>query len=47
VKMETSVPGIYASGDVRAESIRQVVSAVGDGASAAWNADKYLDSLEK
>ena len=47
VKMETSVPGLYASGDVRAESIRQVVSAVGDGASAAWNADKYLDSLEK
>ena len=47
VKMETSAPGIYAAGDVRAESIRQVVSAVGDGASAAWNADKYLDSLEK
>ncbi len=47
VKMETSMPGIYASGDVRAESIRQVVSAVGDGACAAWHADKYLDSLEK
>jgi thioredoxin reductase (NADPH) len=46
MKMETNVPGIYAAGDVRAESIRQVIAAAGDGATAAWYADKYLDSLE-
>ena len=41
-KMETSVPGIYAAGDIRSNSIRQVVSAAGDGAIAAVNAGKYL-----
>lgn len=46
LRMETNIPGIYAAGDVRAESIRQVVSATGDGATAAWYADKYLDTLE-
>jgi len=46
LRMETSVPGIYAAGDVRAESIRQVVAATGDGATAAWYADKYIESLE-
>jgi len=46
LKMETSVPGIYAAGDVRAESIRQVIAAGGDGAVAAWYADKYIDSME-
>lgn len=46
VKMETNVPGIYAAGDVRAESIRQVIASAGDGATAAWYADKYLDSVE-
>lgn len=46
LRMETSVPGIYAAGDVRAESIRQVVAATGDGATAAWYADKYIETLE-
>ena len=41
-KMETSVPGIYAAGDIRSNSIRQVVSAAGDGAVAAVNAGKFL-----
>ncbi len=40
--METSVPGIFAAGDIRSNSIRQVVSAAGDGAIAAVNAGKYL-----
>ena len=44
--METNIPGMYAVGDVRSESIRQVVAAVGDGATAAWYADKHLDSLD-
>ena len=40
--METSAPGIFAVGDVRSNSIRQVVAAVGDGAVAAINAEKYI-----
>jgi thioredoxin reductase (NADPH) len=41
-KMETSVPGVYAVGDIRSGSIRQTIGAVGDGAVAAVNAGKYL-----
>jgi len=41
-KLETSVPGIFAAGDIRSGSIRQVVGAAGDGAVAAINASKYL-----
>jgi thioredoxin reductase (NADPH) len=41
-KLETSVPGIFAAGDIRSGSIRQVVGATGDGAMAAINANKYL-----
>lgn len=45
-RMETSVRGVYAAGDVRAKAVRQVVTACGDGATAAHLADKYLDELE-
>lgn len=41
-KMETSVPGIFAAGDIRSNSIRQVISAAGDGATAAVFAERYL-----
>ncbi len=41
-EMETSVPGIFAAGDVRAKSLRQVITACADGALAAVNADKFL-----
>lgn len=41
-KMETNVPGIYAAGDVRANSVRQVITAAGDGATAAIYAQKYV-----
>lgn len=41
-KMETSVPGVFAAGDIRSGSIRQVIAAAGDGAVAAINAEKYL-----
>jgi thioredoxin reductase (NADPH) len=41
-RMETSVPGIFAAGDVRSNSIRQVIGAAGDGAMAAVNAGKYI-----
>jgi thioredoxin reductase (NADPH) len=40
--MATSAPGIFAVGDIRKNSARQVASAVGDGATAALSAFKYL-----
>jgi thioredoxin reductase (NADPH) len=41
-KMEASVPGVFAAGDIRSGSIRQAIGAAGDGAIAAVNAIKYL-----
>jgi thioredoxin reductase (NADPH) len=40
--MRTSSPGLFVAGDVRADSARQLVSAAGDGATAAIAADHYL-----
>ncbi len=40
--METEAPGIFAAGDIRVNSSRQVVSAAGDGATAAIKADHYI-----
>ena len=42
-EMRTAVPGVFAAGDVRVKSLRQVVTAVSDGAIAAVNAQKYID----
>ena len=44
-RMETSVPGIFAAGDVRQKAARQVVSAAGDGATAAIAVRRYLETL--
>ena len=44
--MESSVPGLFAAGDVRSGSIRQVSSAVGDGATASFYAYKYLEEMK-
>jgi thioredoxin reductase (NADPH) len=41
-RMETEVPGILAAGDIRSNSIRQIISAAGDGATAAIYAEKYI-----
>ena len=42
-EMCTSIPGIFAAGDIRAKRCRQVSSAVGDGATAAPAASSYLE----
>jgi thioredoxin reductase (NADPH) len=42
-EMRTSVEGIFAAGDVRVKSLRQVVTAAADGAIAAVNAEKYIE----
>ena len=45
---ETSIPGVFAAGDVRAKQLRQVVTAVADGANAVTSVQRYLiESKEK
>lgn len=39
---ETSQPGIYAVGDIRVKSLRQVITAAADGAIAVHAAEKYI-----
>ena len=43
--METSIPGLFAAGDLRAQLTRQVTTAVGDATTAAIAAEKYLAAL--
>jgi thioredoxin reductase (NADPH) len=45
-RMETSVPGLYAVGDVRATPFRQLVVAASEGAIAAHAAGQYIDELK-
>ena len=45
-KMHTNVEGVYAAGDIRVKSLRQVVTAAADGAIAAMQAEKYIANLE-
>jgi thioredoxin reductase (NADPH) len=42
--METSIPGVFAAGDVRAGSTKQLGSAVGDGIAALLMARRYLEA---
>jgi thioredoxin reductase (NADPH) len=42
--MGCAVPGVFAAGDVRSKGLRQIVTAVGDGATAAYNAERYLEA---
>lgn len=44
--MRCSVPGVFAAGDIRKKSLRQVVTAAADGAIAAVQAGKYLEEME-
>jgi thioredoxin reductase (NADPH) len=45
--LRTSVPGIFASGDVRSGATMQIASAVGEGATAALSIREYLDELAR
>lgn len=45
-RLETSLPGVFASGDVRSGATMQIASAVGEGATAALSIREYLDHLD-
>jgi len=42
-KMACSTPGLFAAGDIRSKTLRQISTAVGDGAIAAYSAQHYLE----
>ena len=44
-EMNTSVPGVFAAGDLRPKSLRQIVTAASDGAIAATSAQRYVTGL--
>ena len=44
--METSETGVFAAGDITSKLLRQISTAVGDGATAAFMAERYLESLQ-
>jgi len=46
-RLETSLPGVFASGDVRSGATMQIASAVGEGATAALTIREYLDELKR
>ncbi len=45
--MQTSTPGLFIAGDVRKKPFRQIVTAVSDGAIAAFSAYHYLEEIKK
>ncbi len=47
LKLETAMPGVFASGDVRSGATLQIASAVGEGATAALNIREYLNELNR
>jgi thioredoxin reductase (NADPH) len=46
-RYETSVPGVFAVGDVRSRSLKRVASSVGEGSGAISNIHQYLETWEK
>ena len=42
--MHTNIPGVFAAGDIRKKSLKQVVTAAADGAIAAMQAEKYINA---
>jgi len=47
LKLQTSLEGVYASGDVRSGATMQIASAVGEGAAAALSIREYLDEFDR
>jgi len=45
-RMETSIPGLFAAGDLRSQLVRQITNAVGDATVAALAAEKYITHLK-
>jgi thioredoxin reductase (NADPH) len=45
-RMMTSIPGLFAAGDVRSQLTRQITTAVGDATTAAVAVEKYLTALK-
>jgi len=43
--LKTSVPGVFAAGDIRSKLLRQISTAVGEGATAAFAAERYLENV--
>ena len=43
--MHTNIPGVFAAGDLRVKSLRQVITAAADGAIAAMQAAKYIEEM--
>ncbi len=41
--MQTAIPGVFAAGDIRSKMLRQVSTAVGDGATAAFAAERFIE----
>ena len=46
LSMKTSIEGLFAVGDIRKDSVKQVICSAGDGAVSALQAVKYLESLK-
>lgn len=46
-RMHTKLPGVFAAGDVREKTLRQVVTATGDGSIAAMEAQQYIEELNE
>jgi len=46
LETRTSIPGVMAAGDIRSKAVRQIVNAVGEGATAVLAAETYLQSLK-
>jgi thioredoxin reductase (NADPH) len=46
LQMQTRVPGLFVAGDLRTQAARQLISAAGDGATAAISAEHYLTGLD-
>jgi len=44
--MQTSVKGVFAAGDVRSKILRQISTAVGDGAIASFSAARYVEEMQ-